>query len=209
MATLSDLLERVHDEFPGAPEGLALRALSDATKEFCTLSHAWQETLPRVSIRAGVTSYVLYPDTGVQIVALKEVRLDERRIPPLTVDIARTRAYTPDAGTVMGFMQTSPTTIELINAPDSAERLAVKAALTLARGETDYELPDALLDEYGEGIAAGAKMRLVRMAGQPWFAPDAARIYAPVFYGAANSAKVRAMTSMGEADAQIEMRPWV
>ena len=83
MATLDDLLERVHDEFPAVPESLALRALSDAFKEFCSRTHIWQDTLPSISLREDVTAYELYPDDGVLIAALKDVRLDGARISPV------------------------------------------------------------------------------------------------------------------------------
>jgi hypothetical protein len=51
-------------------------------------------------------------------------------------------------------------------------------------------------------------MRLVKHAGQPWFAPDAAPLYAREFYRAVNEAKWRAISALGEANMQIEMRGW-
>lgn len=207
MAQLNSLLPRVFDEFPSVPEALALRALSDAAKEFCSRSHAWQASIPRISLRPGTRSYGLYPDAGVMIVALKEVRLDGEPLRPTAPDGPRRHA-TPSPGAPAGYYQLAPDAFELVRAPVEVSRLEAKAALTLARDATATELPDALLDEYGDAISMGAKLRIVKMAAQPWFNPDAALGYAPIFYSAINTAKARAMLSLGQADAQIEMRSW-
>lgn len=206
MAQLSDLLDRVHDEYPGVPELLALRALSDAVKEFCSRTHAWQDFLSDVTLRAGVGEYDIDVDNGQQLVALKEVRLDGRRIDPIAPERVRLRAESPQPGAVVGYIQVSPASIQLVQVPDKAGVLVVKAALTLARNNTTADIPASLLDEYGEAIAAGAKMRLVKMAGQPWAAADASVIYATQFYSAINTAKMRTISSLGEARMQIEMR---
>ena len=206
MALLSALLDRIHDEFPSVPEALALRALSDAVKEFCVRTHIWQADL-RVSLREGTTTYTLYPDTGMQIVALKDVRLDGTKIHPVATDGVRLRRDTPAAAAPSSFIQLTPDTIEMVAAPVDAARLNVKAAVTLALGETSIEIPDSLADEYGEDLAMGAKMRLVRQAGQPWYAPETTG-YSVAFYRAITAAKGRAMSGLGEAEMQIQMRSW-
>lgn len=208
MAQLNTLLDRIHDEIPSVPEALALRALSDSVKEFCVRTHIWQAELPRISLRPGTATYSLYPDTGQQIAALKDVRLDGRKINPVATERVRVRAQSPRASTPMAYIQVSPDAIELTAAPVDADRLTVVAALTLALGEVTADVPDALIDEYGEALAAGAKMRLVRQASQPWTAPDAVMNYAGPYYTAIATAKSRAMSALGEANMQIEMRSW-
>lgn len=206
MGQLSDLLDRVHDEFPGVPELLALRSLSDAAKEFCTRTHAWQEDLSEIAVVAGTGTYDVDVDTGLQLVALKEVRLDGRRLDPMAAEVPRRRRTAPVTGATIGYIQVAPTSIQLVDTPAEDAVLTAKAALTLARNNTVVAVPDSLLDEYGEAIAAGAKMRLVRMAAQPWYAPDMSVGYATVFYSGVNTAKMRTMTSLGVANVQIEMR---
>lgn len=208
MAQLSTLLARVHDEFPSVPEALALRTLSDSLKEFCTRTHAWQESLPSINLRADRTQYELDFDEGIQLVSFVDVRLDGRKIYPVATELTRLRSYAATPGAPVGFIQWQPGMIELVRPPTEGGRMNVVAALTVKLGATNVDVPDALMDEYGEAVAAGAKARLVRMAGQPWFAPDAALIYSVPFYTAANQAKGRAMTALGAADMQIEMRKW-
>lgn len=208
MAKLSMLLQYVHDEFPAVPEALALRSLADATKEFCSRSHAWQEALTPIDLRPGELTYDLALDSGVQLVTIKDVRLDGRRIHPVALELTRLRSHDLAADAPLGYLQWQPSSIELINPPRDSARLSVTAALTLKLGASEATVPDDLLDEYGEVLAHGAKARLVRQASQPWFAPDLAVGYAGPFYAAINTAKGRVMTALGEAQMQVEMRRW-
>lgn len=215
MAKLSALLDRVHDEFPGVPEALALRALSDALKEFCTRTHAWQATLPPVQLVPGQTEYdltdALYEvafSRDIQLVSIKDARVNGVKLYPVATEVGRLRATQPAPGAPTGFVQWQPSTIELINPPSETGELVVTAALTVKLGRSDMVVPDDLLDEYGEAIASGAKARLVRQAGQPWFNPDLVVAYAGPYYTAINAAKGRVMTALGEAQMQVEMRRW-
>lgn len=208
MALLSTLLDRVHDELPSVPEALALRALSDAVKEFCSRTHYWQENLSPITLRPGEVTYELSLDTGTQLVQIKDVRLDGRKVYPVATEIPRLRNTALRAGLPRGYIQWQPKTIELVNAPLDGAQLEVKAALTLALSATATQLPDDLVDEYGEVIASAAKGRLMRQANQPWYAPDAVLGYMGPFYGAITTAKSRTFNALGDAEVQIEMRRW-
>lgn len=210
MAKLSDILDRVHDEFPAVPELLALRALSDSAAEFCRRTHYWQDSLPAVRARPDKTEFQLSPDTGVTVVALKEVRTpDGQLVDPFPSELKRLLVTPiPSGDRPLGWVQRNPSTIELVSPVDEIQQLSILAALTLSSGQTDVELPDDLVDEYAEALGAGAKMRLVRQAGQPWYAPDASIGYAGTFYSAVNEAKRRVLTSLGEAAMQVQMRDW-
>lgn len=50
---LTELLTRVFDDIPSVPQALALRALSDALREFCRRTYAWREPLEDTPIPAG------------------------------------------------------------------------------------------------------------------------------------------------------------
>ncbi|OWT55268.1 phage adaptor protein [Candidimonas nitroreducens] len=208
MAKLDTLLTRVLDEFPAVAQTVALRALSDATKEFCTRSGAWQDSLDPIAIVAGQDTYDVSLDTGLQLVALVDVRVDGKKVYPVATELARLRDNTPGNGSPRGYVQWGPSTIELIRPPADAAQLTVKAALTLALGNTSVDVTDSVLDEYGEYIACGAKARLVRQSNQPWYAPDAVTGYAGPFYDAINNAKRRANTALGSAEVQVQMREW-
>lgn len=210
MARLSDLLGRVHDEYPAVPKLVALRALSDAAKEFCVRSHAWQSPIGSLRVRPGRTTFDLSVDTGTMVASIKSVRLNGRKIdayPAETLQLIRdtlAEALTPG-----GYVQRSPASIDIINPVTDVSTLSVTAALTLALDATDAEMPDDLLSEFGEAFANGAKGRLVKQANQPWFAPDAALVYLGPFYTEMNRAKRRANNALDGADMRVEMRPWV
>lgn len=215
MAKLSALLDRIHDEFPAVPEALALRALADAFKEFCTRTHAWQARLADVLLVAGQAEYDLADaiyevafSRDTQLVVLKDVRVNGRKVYPVATEAPRLRHSEPAPGSPTGYIQWQPATIELVVPPSTAGVLSILAALTTKLGRTDMNVPDDILDEYGEAIASGAKARLVRQAGQPWFAPDLAVAYAGPYYSAITTAKGRVMTALGEAQMQVEMRRW-
>lgn len=205
---LSMLLDRVHDEFPAVPEVLALRALSDATKEFCTRTHAWQGMVADLILVVGTAQYYLVPPGNTQVVAAIDVRLDGTKLTPSDPALSRGAHSRPTPGKARSFTQWSPALIELDRPAAFAGTITAKAALTLQLGDTATEVPDAILDEYGEAIAAGAKMRLVRQAGQPWTNPDAAAVYGAIFYSAVSTAKTRVMSALGEAPLQVQMRGW-
>lgn len=215
MAKLSVLLERVHDEYPAVPEALALRALSDALKEFCTKTHAWQAQLMDVVVVTGQARYELVDaiyevafSRDLQLAALKDVRLNGQKLYPVATEIPRQNHYTATPGTPTGYIQWQPTVIELIAPPQDEGTLSLLAALTVKLGSTEMAVPDDLLDEYGEALASGAKARLVRQAGQPWFNPDLVVAYAGPYYAAITAAKNRTMTALGQAQMQVEMRRW-
>lgn len=208
MARLSALLDRVHDEMPSVPKLVALRALSDAAKEFCTRSHAWQEELDAITVAPGEKIYEVSLDQGVLLAALKEARVDGVQLPGAATESTRLLRDPLPLGEPLGFVQWTPSTVQLTNASSEAHTMTLTAALTLRLGATDVDLPDDLIDEYGEYIAAGAKGRLARMLGQPWQSPDAAVGYLSLFYGAIVTAKARAMTALGEADVSVAIPHW-
>lgn len=207
MATLDSLLWRVVDEVPAVSELMAMRALSDATREFCSATHAWVADLEPVQTVPGDRFYALAAPVGLRVTAPKDVRLDGRKLKAVDSPTLRARGTTTGSKP-MEYAHRDPSVIELIPAPQQAETMQVAAALTLTLDETAVDLPDWLLGEYGEAIAAGAKMRLVRQKSQPWYDPDAAPAYVVPFYTAISRAKARAMSAMGEADMKVQMRDW-
>ena len=210
MALLSTLLDRVHDELPAVPEPVALRFLSDSFKEFCTRTHAWQEELPAVRVRAERTQFELSPDTGTMVAAIKEVRLESGElVPAAPAELSRILTTRPSTSAKpLAWFQTRPDIFEVVNASEEDVRLSVLAALTLVQSYTEYDLPEILLSEWGENIAAGAKGRLLVQPNQPWSAPELAPEFRRQFYVAVNQAKARAMTSLGAAQLQVQMRSW-
>lgn len=207
MAKLESLLTRVIDELPTVPKSLALRALSDSTKEFCTRTHAWRAEL-KATARAGSASVELLPDQGTIIVAVKAVRRAGTRLPIVPVELLDTRTTLPGEGPALAFAQVSPGHLLMDHAPTERTELTVSAAVTLALNSTTTDIPDALIDEYGEAIANGAKMRLVRQVNQPWTDQQLSAMYAVQYYTQVTAAKGRTFDTLGAADVTVQAPRW-
>lgn len=206
MAALSDLLDRVVDEYPSVPEVLALRALSDSVKEFCARTHVWQgapESITRDS--SGGSKFSLVAGEGLQVAQVLRVRVAGKSLDPVP---AMDRRMDRDVGEPRHFAQWTPSLIEIDVPPMMDAVVEARVALTLAQGATETPVPDELVAEYGEHIAAGAKMRLVRQAGQAWHNPEAGILYGGIYYNAISTAKAQAMSSRGAAELRVEMRPF-
>lgn len=209
MALLSALLDRVHDELPSVPTGIALRALSDATREFCTRSHYWQELQPPLPLLLDVAIYDVPQPAGKNIVALKDVRFNGLKLDAIPTDNARIQSWRNNPGAPRAYYQITAAALELTRVPDTLGDLVIIAAVSLALNETATPVPDMLFQTYGEAIASGAKMKLVMQANQDWANPALANVYGAPFYDAVNRAKAEAKFALGEANAQVVMRPWV
>jgi hypothetical protein len=208
MPALSTLLDRVHDEIPGVPEPLALRALSDAVGEFCKRTHCWQEDLADITTEPDVSVYELDASNRL-VVAIKEVRLDGVRVEPYPVELKQLLSMRLSAADKpVGWTQISTGQLELLNTTLDEQTLEVTAALSLKQGDTTTDIPQDLVDEYASALAAGAKSKLVMQPGQAWFNPDVAVIYGGTFYRAVNEAKRRVMGALGAASLSVEMRRW-
>lgn len=208
MAQLRTLLDRVIDEYPTVPEVMALRALVDSTKEFCSRTHIWRETLvdPIQTTTVG-TKFVLTPGPGRVVAAALEVRVDGRELEP--VPTGDRRMYRPGAATPRCYSQWSPAMIEMDATPLPGAIIQVKAALSLATdAPDDTDVPEDVLNEYGEALAAGAKMRLVRMFGQSWSNPEMGVMYGGAYYNAIATAKRRTSNALDQAEQRVEMRPF-
>lgn len=208
MARLETLQNRVLDELPSVPLALALRALSDAAKEFFTRTHAWQDYLAATQVREGEPLVELALDQGTQLVSIKSVWLADRRLLPQPVELQDLRTHKLSPGVPIAFTQTSPATITLHRTPPEDAVLVVRAALTLALGHTTLNLPDDLIDEHGEALAHGAKMRLQRQSNQPWEDRVSSQTHAALFYAHVTQTKVRVASALGAAEMRVVPRTW-
>lgn len=208
MARLDDLLSRVLDEMPSVPKVLALRALSDSVKEFCDRTHAWQEAIDPVRVRAGRQECEVNPPQGTLVASLLAVRRGSERLTPIYTQHPYRATNAPQAGRPRAYTQVSPTELLLDRVPLEDEQLTATAALTLVNGNVTATIPDGLFAEYGEAIANGAKMRLARQATQPWAALDLAAMYGSQYYTEVNLAKQRVNSALGAAQLRASAPRW-
>ena len=92
-----------------------------------------------------------------------------------------------------------------INSPPAQMRLLVAIQPTPDATEID----DDVFNYYAEGLAYGARARLLETAGQPYYDPTSAPFCWQRFYAAVGDAKARRMREHTRAVQTVQMRPWV
>lgn len=160
----SALLGPLQIDLPQVPEALALDRLREAAREFCEISHAWQELLVIVPAE-GVERYTLNLPAGTSMVEVREALQDGEAI-EFSLD-ERETILIPDAGT-------APINVVV----------AVKPS---GQGQEAYA---GMLEEHRDAIIAGARSRLMLIGGKPWSAPpDLAMMHREQFIAAAGRAR--------------------
>lgn len=162
----------------GAPDAILVRALVRATQDLCKSSQCWRETLDDVYVQTGVGVYEFGAPFESSVDRILWVTLGGRRI----TDQQRPddlQAQPASSGAPRMFAQHAHRQ-ELLLWPtpgtdEHQQVLSVHAVLSPTQRST--ELPDGLVDEYGQGIVAAAKADLLMNApAMPWHNPQAAMV---------------------------------
>ena len=184
MADLEEFLPYLHTTFPMVPRPIQKRALMDAAIEFCGRSRVVQETT-LVAVTAG-EQFAPVTIPGGYATEILQLRRDEVPLEPQTVlDLVNLRSGNP--GQPTRFALTGMGKIMLWPAPATNEFLHAEAVFRPAREEQD--VPDVLLQDWVEVIAAGAAARLGTM---------------PMFKDAEQALLGRGMFETGVVKAQLQ-----
>lgn len=183
MATTKDFEPYILPDVTGCPLPVVRQALMLAISEFCRKGKAWQADCSAGTTSDGVSLYTIVPPAGAAVCCIESASLGGREL--------CTDAYTSEARG----------TIKLIY-PSNGQAIAVKA--TLEPLITAVTLPDLLL-EYIEGLASGAKYRLMIQPGKPWSSPDLAVFHKRMFDEAIGAAF--AQQAHGRSVRSLEVKP--
>ncbi len=209
---LSALLTYVHDELPEVPRLLAVRALSDAARDFCTRSTFWREHLPAVDLEAGVSVYAVPLTADQECVALHGSFLVGRQVTPLTAQEAQPLIALPrDPATPSALTLVNATDVQVFPEPIAAVADGIKLVASLRPSRTAVGIPDFLGNRFARELGAGAKKILCEMSAQPW-AAKAAVLLGPsqtTFEGAVSKARSEIETAFSSANARVQLRRWV
>lgn len=168
MAALVDFERHVLPFVAGAPTPAVEDAVLDACIEFCKRTRILRRIGDPINVRAGRLEYELdAPEADTQIVRIMTVWLQGRELTGMirpTLDaqypngwVALTTSVPADIKT---FHAAAPNTLRLVPAlsVDLPKVLMVEVAYAPTRNAA--EVPDRLLNEFAEEIAAGAIARL-------------------------------------------------
>lgn len=213
MATLSDFYPYVLPEIPGCPEITADVALRASLIEFCEKTLIVQRDHDPITVIANKTDYDLEPPTGQLVTKIMRAWYRDQKLDPLVPDNV-------DAATVYNslfanasvtkadprqFLQKDERTVTVYPFPKEtvANALTLRVAYKPSRKATVFD--DVLFEDYAEGIAHGAKYRLLGMANKPWTNGPAASTALTLFNAAVNVARSRATRGNSRGEVRIKL----
>lgn len=197
----TDCFNEVLPELPGVPTALAENAIRNAVIDFCQKSCVWRHWPDPQTITAGSSTYDLDPPAGADVVQVIDMTVDGDPCTPASEDDLKAAdpTWRTTTGTVKNYMQQDTTAVVLVKVPDSTYTNGLEMTLALAPRRNSASFPAWLWTKYYEGIAAGAKAKLLRMPKKPWTDQQTALYYQEIFDAAAAGASADAARSLTRA----------
>lgn len=179
MASLKylDLLPHVLPEVTGCSDIMAEHAIRDSVIALCAASRIWKYLCDGAPVTAGTAECSVDIPSDAALVTILSASTQGNSLIPVSTDqlTAMYGAWRTETGDPRYYTQVAPEELVLVPIPDSALTVDVFAALQPGRKTTSF--PAWINDRYQDTIVAGAKARLMRQRGQPWFNPQLAAVY--------------------------------
>jgi len=157
MGNINTLFGLSKPYLPGVPDNLLLQALRNAVRQFCKNTEVWREDLPTISTTKDEDEYLI-EDAHSYDATIKRI---------LAVEL--------DGGALLDSQyEFDPNgTFRLVSAP-TADDLELDVTVVFMPSLAVADLPDWLLEKWGEAFAEGAKLILKSVPGSetkptPWF----------------------------------------
>jgi hypothetical protein len=196
MATTKDFEAFVTLDVMGCPLPVVRQAILLACVEFCRRSKVWKRDLGAGTTSAGVSTYAISVPSDAKVSVLESATVGGRDLFPGQIGGAgRPSRFTGEAGNV----------IRLFPVPDSnSAGEAIEVEATLEPTLTAATLPAVLL-EYVEGIASGAKKRLMLQPNKAWTSVELAGYHGNAFESAIGEAFAK--QAHGGAVSSLQIKP--
>lgn len=165
----SSLYDQVLPYLPGAETPIVNAQIRKVVREFMKRTTIVRETFLFDTVPS-VSTYQLNPTFG-QVSSILEVWVDNgtRPIPP---SVEENRVPTVEDKPRSWFTML-PHLLTMYPQPDGVYPIMCNAAITLT--QTDTELPEELVAQYAEILAAGTLAAMFSMPGKPWTQTQAAK----------------------------------
>ena len=205
MAALIDLADLVMMEVPGCPDNIALLHTRLACEEFYRRSMVKRSTLADITTVADTAEYALTLPTGYVADKAIHVWLDDLEITPIGMDDRDgiNNNWKAETGEPSYYYLPDTSNIGLFLTPDGVYTVSVEVILKPKSDATSID--DWVYETYREGLAAGAKAKLMAMPGKPWSNPELVSYNKDVFASIINAATFAANSNHGRA--QKRTRP--
>lgn len=162
MAVWSDLHPDVLVFVPGCPEPFLNQELRRAAAEFFRDSKAWLEWLAPITVSGTQREYAIPLPTDSALVDLKQATVDGNPVGLLSFKAQEKNPATRE-NERPGIVTADRVEITLTRTFTPGASIELQACLMPSRSAET--LPDALMQQYGEAIVAGARYRLMRTPG--------------------------------------------
>lgn len=176
--------------------------LRTAAQEFFRRTKAWLQWLDPITL-TGAASYTLALPTGSLV-----HRLEQATVDGATVALPNYRSFPVDLADnqTQGQGFTTSDRITVLPAATYAAGQVLKLQAVLVPSNTATSLPDALVAQFGQYIAEGAKSRLMLLPGKEYSNPGAAGIASVAFEAAIGSVQHQAHKGFGTTVPRMRVR---
>lgn len=191
---INDLIPSILIHAPNCGTPLALLSVRKALRQFCKDSKAYRHTFEYQTVVRNMRRVELDPPTDTQINEIHFVKLDGRKLDPITKRLEEGRTV-ERANTPTHFRLDGDYNLVLTPVPDKnyVAKLEVEVSLFPAMAATF--IADKFIERYAEIIEAGALSYILGVNGKEFYNPRDAAKYAVIFQQGIEKA---------EADAQGE-----
>lgn len=214
MKDLSVFLNDVMPDVPGCTVELATNAIRHSCIDFCEKSLILQRDHDPVTVVAGIVDYDFEPPTGYLVVKIMKAWYKSQPLTPKAPDeINDAEVYNrlfaganKDGKDPTTILQKDERTFSLYGIPAVTvpNGLTMRVALKPSRSATTVD--DVLYEDYVEGIAAGAKYRLMVSPGKPYTNPQLAAAHMDLYRQSTNVARQRAMRGWTRSNLGVTLR---
>lgn len=176
-----DLLQHVLPEVHGCSDPLAEQAIRDAAIEFCRRSRIWVVACDPADVTALEGAYDIDLPADSSLIQIASVRIAGQDL----IDAASTdkldeqcrHDWDTKTGYPRYYTQIDDESFLCTPIPDftKPDGLLVRLIVKPSQSSTGY--PNWINERYQEYIVAGAKARLMKKQGQPWYNPGQAASY--------------------------------
>lgn len=209
MATIKydDLISDVLPHLAADPSDPVTRnAIKRTVIEFCAGSWIWKVFQDPVSVKAGVNTYDLEPETGTDVSAVIAVELDGLPLKPQNVswlngEIPRWKSV---SGAVKYYTQIDTETLILAPLPDTSLSNALTITLAVQPSQKSTGFPAWIHNQFIYALVDGAVARLMLMPNKSWTDTAAGFDRRTKFEAAIADANNTAVSALGRAPVRVK-----
>jgi hypothetical protein len=177
------------------------------------------QTLTKQSTVVSQQDYTITVPANMTLAKVMKVMLEDVELPPNSVEtinagtalVGAVGSSTPQTNTPRVYFQKTPTdsTISVYPLPSvvSTNGLVIRAAFAPQRAA--QVLPDDMLENWAETVAAGALAILLEMTGQPFTSAEKSTMYQKYFDSGVRAASIYARSGRVVASSRVRMASFV